>query len=85
MIDNYLDFVKVKREHSLYEARRAQYMARNNVGEWTEGFYRGMALAFDFESRHWRALQKDIEALDAQGMTLKAVGRMVPERQIKLS
>jgi len=85
MIDNYLDFVKGERKRLLEESKADYKMSATFHCEWLQGYYRGKALVKLCDSWTWKRLQKDIEALDAQGMTLQAVGRMVPERQIKLS
>ena len=84
MIKNYLDFVKVRRTLALRNARENLDKSRRATDEWQNGFHRGLKLAYDFESRHWRILQKDIEARERLGLELKFVSPMVPEYTIKL-
>jgi len=85
MIYNYLDFAKRQRLFALKESLRSLRAVRETDDSWTKGFYQGLNMVYYYEARNWRKLQKDIEDRDAQGMTLQAVGRRVPERQIKLS
>jgi len=67
MINNYLDYVKSQRKAVL--KRMYVYREQNRAGleDWGKGFYAGLAQACLFESRHWRALQKDIEAINLKG------------------
>jgi len=85
MIDNYLDFVKGRRAHALAEARRCVVQSRSSIDEWTKGFYRGLCLGQDFESRHWRALQKDIEALNKRCHAVMDVDLLTSEKICNLS
>lgn len=70
MINNYLDYVKGMRKcavKAMWEARR---FASIDPTRWGKGFYAGHAQARSFEARHWRMLQKDMEAVvkDIEGM-----------------
>jgi len=67
MINNYLDWAKQQRRAALKEMYHARGMSRLDPTKWGTGFYAGHAQAHSFEARHWRRLQKDIEA------TLKVV------------
>jgi len=62
MIDNYLDWVKGQRKVALHEMYHARELSRLDPTPWGTGFYAGHAQAHSFEARHWRRLQKDIEA-----------------------
>ena len=62
MIDNYIDWVKGQRKVALHEMYHARELSRLDPTPWGTGFYAGHAQAHSFEARHWRQLQKDIEA-----------------------
>lgn len=62
MINNYLDYVKSQRKDALKAARHSRDLRRIDQTDWGTGFYDGHTQARIFESRHWRTLQKDIEA-----------------------
>jgi len=85
MIENYLDFVKGKRAYALELARDYMEKSRCTTDEWCDGFYRGMKLAFEFESRHWRILQKDIEALNKRCHAVMDVDLLTGEQICNLS
>jgi len=80
MIDNYLDFVKGRRAYALREMRHCRDKSRQFQENWANGFYRGMALVWEFESRHWRTLQKDIEARLLEGSSLIWIEHHTGER-----
>jgi len=63
MIDNYLSEVKMNRKLSLHSARQAMRIQRSADDSWLRGFYAGIRCTSELQSRWWRALQKDIEAL----------------------
>lgn len=65
MINNYLDYAKSQRKAALKVARQYRSQSRSDYQPWGQGFYAGHAQARWFESRHWRTLQKDIEARKA--------------------
>jgi len=79
MIENYLDFAKRKRIHALRKARGYLEQSRNTNYEWCKGFYRGLSMGFDLESRHWRTLQKDIEGRIFGGGVLAVVSGFAPD------
>jgi len=62
MIKNYLDYVKGMRRNNLILARQYAREAREEANEFIRGHCKGMRLAYGLSSRHWRTLQKDIEA-----------------------
>jgi len=62
MINNYLEWVKGARKSALHFAYEYRRMSQKDRTPWGTGFYAGHAQARYFESQHWRALQKDIEA-----------------------
>jgi hypothetical protein len=63
MIENYLDFAKRQRKRALQRARKAMQDERSDCSEICQGIDAGLRIAFDCQSRHWRTLQKDIEAV----------------------
>jgi len=73
MIDNYLDFVKEQRKRATASARHSLYESRKHNEPWHNGFCRGLKLAYEFESRHWRTLQKDIECRNEDGGSIAEV------------
>jgi len=70
MINNYLDYVKSQRKAALKEMRFHRNHTRSAFRDWDKGFHAGHAQARSFENRHWRKLQKDIEAHNEAGDTL---------------
>jgi len=63
MIYNYLSEVKTNRELCLKWSRRAMKEAEKTNDPWLRGFQQGIKCANKLQSRWWRELQKDIEAL----------------------
>jgi len=70
MISSYLEFVKYQRKFSIEDARIFLKIARLCKDGWARGYYRGLSQAKSFESRHWRRLQKDIEAHDMNAQSI---------------
>jgi len=70
MIDNYLDWVKWQRKYSVKMAVLHGRRNREVVDDWSKGFYKGLAMAYDYAGRNFKKLQKDIEA------TLKTVAKI---------
>jgi len=62
MINNYLDWVKSRRKWYVQSAVRHEREFRDAGDDWTLGFNKGLAMAYDCAGLDFKRLQKDIEA-----------------------
>ena len=85
MINNYLDWVKQQRKYSVKMAVLYGRRDREVVGDWSKGFYKGLAMAFDYSVQNFKRLQKDIEARNAAGSCVAEVNRYCGPEYLKLS
>jgi len=85
MINNYLYFCKEQRKRYLKNARRCLRAGRCYQEEWMQGYKQGLQVAYDFSSRSWRRLQKDIEARNNKGFQVASVHRSSVRRLNQLS
>ena len=67
MINNYLDWVKSRRKWYVQSAVRHEREFRDAGDDWTLGFNKGLAMAYDCAGLDFKRLQKDIEARIAHG------------------
>ena len=63
MIDNYLDWAKRRRKYCVKMAVRYGRDSCIVKDDQAKGFYRGLAMAYDYSGRNLKRLQKDIEAI----------------------
>jgi len=70
VINNYLDWVKAQRKYSVKMSLMYGRREREVSGEWGKGFYKGLAMAYDYSGRNFKKLQKDIEAHNKGGEAL---------------
>ena len=74
MINNYLDYVKSQRKAALKATVQYRRQSCRDSTKWGQGFYAGHSQARYFEARHWRGLQKDIEARNRSNERIASIG-----------
>ena len=85
MINNYLDWVKRRRKWYVQSAVRHEREFRDAGDDWTLGFNKGLAMAYDCAGLDFKRLQKDIEARNDAGSCVAEVNRYCGPEYIKLS
>ena len=85
MINNYLDWAKRERKYSVKMSVMYGRREREATDAWSKGFYTGLSMAYDYSGRHFKRLQKDIEARNDEGDCVGVVDGMTRELSKLLS